>query len=358
MSADTERLAARVICVGFDGPAVTDDLRSVIARGVRSVILFQRNYQSREQLQALCREIKSLVPPTSSESILICVDHEGGRVQRFPGAFTHIPPMREVGQLATRAAGPDSDSHDDAELETAEHRARALGHVMASELRGIGIDLDLAPVLDVDSNPDNPVIGERSFGRDPHLVARLGCAMIDALQNHPSPPHRIAACGKHFPGHGDTSTDSHSHLPRLPHDLDRLREIELVPFVAAIRSGVASIMTAHVMFDAIDRESPATMSRAVIHELLRLELGFDGVVVSDDLEMKAIADHFGVERGAVAAAKAGVDLLLCCHTPAAQHAVIDALAKEASRDASLHNRMMRSAGRLAALHGCFVRHHP
>ncbi len=352
-AADIERAAARMICVGFDGPTVTDDLRSLIARGVRSVILFQRNYQSREQLRALCAEIRSLA--TAGDSILVCVDHEGGRVQRFPGAFTHIPPMREVGQLATRAAAPESDLHGAGELETAEHRARRLGHVMASELRATGIDLDLAPVLDVDSNPENPVIGERSFGRDPHLVARLGCAMIDALQNHPNPRDRIAACGKHFPGHGDASTDSHFYLPRLPHDLDRLREIELVPFIAAIRAGVVCIMTAHVMFDALDHELPATMSRAVIHDLLQSQLGFKGVVITDDLEMKAIADHFGVEQGAVKAAQAGADLILCCHTPARQHAVIDALASASSTDATLRDRLLESGHRLDALHARFVR---
>jgi beta-N-acetylhexosaminidase len=191
-------VCARLLCVGFDGHAVTPELREVIARGVRNVILFARNFVDRTQLAGLCREVKALAPP--GESILVCVDHEGGRVQRFLTGFTHIPPMREVGRIA----GED-------ELETAEHRARSLGHLIAGELRSCGIDLNLAPVLDVDSNPANPVIGERSFGRDPHLVARLGGAMIDALQSR-----GMAACGKHFPGHGDTSSDSHFHLPRLP----------------------------------------------------------------------------------------------------------------------------------------------
>jgi beta-N-acetylhexosaminidase len=349
-----ERAAARMLCVGFEGLAVTDDLRLLIARGVRSVILFARNYQNREQLIALCSEIKSLAPARHGETILICVDHEGGRVQRFIDGFTRIPSMREIGNLATTAPPPEADLHGSGELETAEHRARSLGHVIASELRGVGIDLNLAPVLDVDSNPANPVIGERSFGRDPHLVARLGCAMIDAFQNHPNPADRIAACGKHFPGHGDTHIDSHFDLPRLPHDLARLHEVELVPFVAAIKTEVSCIMTAHVMFDALDREGPATMSSAVIDDLLRTQLGLHGIVISDDLEMKAIADHFGVARGALRAASAGVDLLMCCHTPAHQHAVIDSLAREATRDTAFRERIGQSCRRLDEMHARFV----
>lgn len=334
-----ESECAQLVCVGFDGLAITADLRELIARGVRNVIMFARNYEAREQLTELCREIKSLA--TGNNSTLICVDHEGGRVQRFARGFTAIPPMREVGKLA-----------QEGELETAEHRARSLAHVMANELRSCHIDLDLAPVLDVDSNPANPVIGERSFGRDPHMVARLGCAMIESLQ---SPPHSVAACGKHFPGHGDTSTDSHFDLPRLPHDLKRLHEIELVPFAAAVKAGVACIMTSHVMFETLDPHFPATMSQRVMTGLLRGELGFDGVIISDDLEMKAITDHFGVERGAVMACAAGVDLLMCCHTPARQHAIIDALAGAVENGVLSPERLAQSRARLARLHVRFVR---
>lgn len=326
---------AKLVCVGFDGFAVNDNLRSVIARGVRNVILFARNYRDRAQLTELCREIRSLVP--HGESIMICVDHEGGRVQRFLDGFTHIPAMRDVGRIAMQG-----------ELETAEHRARSLAHVMATELRSCGIHMNLAPVLDVDSNPDNPVIGERSFGRDPHMVARLGCAMVETFQSN-----GLAACGKHFPGHGDTSTDSHFDLPRLPHDMPRLREVELVPFAAAIAAGVSSIMTSHVMFEALDPHFPATMSERVITGLLRGEMGFDGVVITDDLEMKAIGDHFGVVKGAIMAAKAGADMLMCCHTAVLQHEIIDAL-EHAIRGGGLSEVGIKgSIGRLADLHRRF-----
>ena len=326
-----------LLCVGFEGSSVNDDLRSILARGVRNVILFARNYIDRAQLTELCREVKTI--GSADAPILICVDHEGGRVQRFIDGFTKIPSMREVGRLA-----------QEGELETAEHRARSLAHVMASELRSCNIDLNLAPVLDVDSNPDNPVIGERSFGRDPHLVARLGCAMIESLQSN-----GVAACGKHFPGHGDTSTDTHFELPRLPHEMLRLREIELVPFIAAIKAGVSCIMTTHVMFDALDRHYPATMSERVIQGLLRNQLKFDGVVITDDLEMKAIADHFGVENGAVRACAAGVDMLMCCHTPDRQHAMIDALEKAVADGVIPQRRIDESLRRINKLHARFVR---
>ena len=330
---------AFLLCVGFDGLAVTPALREIIARGVRNVILFARNFVDRTQLSELCHEVKALAP--AGESILICVDHEGGRVQRFLTGFTRVPPMRDIGRIA-----------EEDELEPAEHQVRSLGRLIAGELRSCGIDLNLAPVLDVDSNPANPVIGERSFGRDQHLVARLGVDMIESMQ---STPHSIAACGKHFPGHGDTSNDSHFDLPRLPHDLKRLREIELVPFAAAISAGVACIMPAHVMFDALDRDAPATMSQRVVDGLLRTELGFEGVVITDDLEMKAIADHFGVVDGAVRACAAGADMLMCCHTPQRQHAIIDALDK-AFQDGRLPpQRIEESVRRIKALHGRFVR---
>ena len=300
--AEAHRAAARFLMIGFDGPVLPNAARDLLAHGVFGAILFSRNYVDRGQVAELCRSIKGC----AAHPIAIAVDHEGGRVQRFRGpGFSETQPMRDLGKHPGGA----------------EERARAIGRLIASELRPLGIDIDFAPVLDVDSNPKNPVIGERSFSHDPEIVARLGCALIDGLQSG-----GVAACGKHFPGHGDTDQDSHLDLPRLPHDLARLRSIELVPFAAAAKAGVASVMTSHIIFESLDRTRPATMSPPVL-ALLRDELRFRGVVVSDDLEMKAIADHYDVPQAAIDSVNAGCDLLLCCHTASLQTTILRALTK-------------------------------
>ena len=178
---------------------------------------------------------------------------------------------------------------------------------MAKELRAVGITLDYAPVLDVHTNPRNPVIGDRALGDQAADVARLGGVIVRTLQQE-----GVAACGKHFPGHGDTISDSHLELPLVEHPPDRLRAVEFVPFRAAVEAGVAAIMTAHVLVPALDDQRPATLSGRVVTDLLRHELGFAGVIVSDDLEMKAITHDYAVPRAAVLAVGAGCDGLLIC----------------------------------------------
>ena len=187
-------------------------------------------------------------------------------------------------------------------IDATRRMARALGR----ELADMGIDLDFAPVVDVDTNPANPVIGDRSFSSDPEQVAGHACAFIEALQET-----GVAACAKHFPGHGDTSVDSHLALPRVDHDLERLRAVELPPFAAASRVGVACVMTAHILLPSLDPERPASFSPAAM-TLLREEIGYEGLVFSDDLEMKAIEDHFEPRRVVHDSLEAGVDALLVC----------------------------------------------
>lgn len=301
---DHARAVARMFCIGFDGLDVPASAASLVERGVAGAILFRRNVASAAQLAALSASLKS----KADRPFLVSLDQEGGRVMRLRDGFTPVPPMRAVG-LAS-----------DVRL------ARDIGGLLAAELRAVNVDLDYAPVLDVDTNPDNPVIGDRSFSRDAQAVARLGCAVIEGLQ-----AGGVAACGKHFPGHGDTSQDSHVDLPRLSHDPPRLEAVELVPFAAAVRAGVASIMTAHVIFESLDPDYPATMSRPALDGVLRDRLGFDGVVISDDLEMKAIADHYGLEEAVIRGANAGVDLFLVCHHPDVQHRAIDLLAAAVER---------------------------
>jgi beta-N-acetylhexosaminidase len=325
-----ERETAAMVCVGFDGLEPTAELRALIERGVSSVVLFARNYESPQQLANLCSSIKSM----ADHPVMILIDHEGGRVQRLGSPFTRIPAMREIGRTG------------DPEL------ARDLGRVMARELRSVGIDMNLAPVMDVDSNPANPVIGERSFAHEPARVAQMGCAIINGLQCE-----GVAACAKHFPGHGDTELDSHLDLPRLSHDIQRLSQIELPPFRAAAQAGIAAIMTAHVIFEALDSHRPATMSTRVISCLLRdwNHIGFDGLVLSDDMEMKAIADHFEIEEAVTCAAGAGVDLMLVCHRADQQHRAIDALASAFGRGVIPRDALERSQRRLDAVVRRFAR---
>jgi beta-N-acetylhexosaminidase len=300
------RAVGQLLVGGFPGFEIHEEFAALVREGrAGGVVLFERNIESLEQAANLVTRLTQL---THTPRLWVAIDQEGGRVQRLRAPFPELPPMRALGETKKKTF------------------AQRAGHLLGQSLSMFGIDQDYAPVLDVDSNPDNPLIGDRSFSRDPSVVARLGAAFIDGLQST-----RVAACGKHFPGHGDTSEDSHHQLPSLPHDRARLDEIELVPFRAAVRTDVASIMTAHVMFPALDADHPATLSEQVIKTLLRDELGFDGVIITDDLEMKAIADHYSIEEAAVRAIRAGCDQLLICHQPSlverAHRAIMDAVQK-------------------------------
>lgn len=219
--------------------------------------------------------------------------------------------------------------------------AEKVGRLLGRELRAVGVDVDYAPVLDVDTNPDNPVIGNRSFSGEAQVVARLGVALAQGLE-----AEGVASCGKHFPGHGDTVQDSHLALPRLAHPMDRLEEVELVPFRAAVAANLAALMTAHVVFEEVDPHYPATMSRSVLQGILRERLGYGGLVVSDDLEMKAIADHYGGVEAARLGLHAGVDSFLCCHTADLAHAIIDVLAREAGAGGTPRERLGQAARRV------------
>jgi beta-N-acetylhexosaminidase len=297
---ELETAAARLVTVAFDGKSVTNELARLLDRGAGGVVLFARNVGTPAEVLELTRAIKR----RAARPLLVSIDQEGGPVARLRRGFTRVPPMRVVGRA------------NDATL------ARELGALLGRELRAVGVDLDYAPVLDVDTNPDNPVIGERSFGADPARVAELGVALAEGLASA-----GVSACGKHFPGHGDTTTDSHHELPRLSHDLERLERVELVPFRAAIAAAIPALMTAHVVFEAVDRELPATMNRGVIQGLLRERLGYDGFVVTDDLEMKAIAAHFSIADVVTRGLLAGVDAFLCCHRETLAHAAIDEIVR-------------------------------
>ena len=324
---EIRRLVAGLFCIGFPGTTVPREVRELQELGVAGAILFRRNVESPDQFAALCADLKK----TAGRPFLTSVDQEGGRVMRLRAPFTEVPPMRALG-----AAGDEG-------------LAEAVGEVLGRELRAVNVDLDYAPVLDVDTNPANPVIGDRSFARTPEEVGRLGAALIRGLQRA-----GVAACGKHFPGHGDTSQDSHTDLPRLPHTMARLESVELPPFEQAIRAGVASIMTAHVIFEPLDPRYPATMSRPALDGILRDRMGFDGVVISDDLEMKAIADHYGLEEAVVRGIQAGVDLFLVCHHADVQHRAIELLADAVARGEVSIDRVREARRRVDALVARYV----
>ncbi|HSC87717.1 MAG TPA: beta-N-acetylhexosaminidase [Polyangiaceae bacterium] len=290
--------AAQLLTVGFYDTTLNSTLKELLDRGVGGVVLFARNISSPEQVGKLIHDIKAY----AGRPLFVGLDQEGGLVQRLKDGFTRIPPMRAIGALA------------DVEL------AEQLGRFIGTELRAVGVDVNFAPILDVDTNPLNPIIGNRSFSRDPELVGRLGVALGRGLE-----AAGVASCGKHFPGHGDTAQDSHQELPSLPHSLERLEAVELVPFRAWTAANLASIMTAHVIFEPLDPDYPATMSRRVLHGILRERLGYQGLIITDDIEMKAIADHYGYEEAAIRGVNAGVDNFLCCHTADVAHRIIDTL---------------------------------
>ncbi len=334
MATEADRkLVARLLCVGFDGPVVNDAAREMIHAGVSGVILFARNASSHAELAQIAASLKACAAEIDGARVFIALDHEGGRVVRLRDGMTAVGPMREVGSVGAAEAA-------------------RVGAVFARELRSANIDLDFAPVVDVDSNPANPVIGDRSFSRDQSVVSECAVAFIEALQ-----AGGVAGCAKHFPGHGDTDVDSHLALPRLPHAIDRLRAVELPPFAAAAHAQVASIMTAHVVFEAIDEGVPATMSRKVIEGVLRDEIGFDGVVFSDCLEMEAIAGTMGIGEGAVRAIEAGVDCLLICHRLDRQRNAIEALSEALAGGRLSRARVLQAVERIDVMMNAFVTSH-
>ena len=282
---ELERLAAGCLFPGFAGLEPPDWIRRRLAEGLGGVVLYSRNVKSRDQLSSLNAALRA-----ERHDVLVAIDEEGGDVTRLEAANGSSYP----GNAALGAV-------DDVGL-TAQVAA-ALG----ADLRAVGVNLDLAPVADVNSNPSNPIIGIRSFGADPELVGRHVAAFVQGLQDA-----GVAACAKHFPGHGDTDADSHLELPTVNVDRETLLARELVPFRAAIAAGVRSLMTAHIRVPALD-DAPATTSRAILHDLLRGELGFGGMVMTDALEMRAISATSGVEAGAVRALAAGADALCFGH---------------------------------------------
>ncbi|RUS48657.1 beta-N-acetylhexosaminidase [Cohnella sp. AR92] len=294
-----EKVGQLFIC-GFDGHEPTEGIRRLIEEfSLGGIVYFRRNMRDAAQVAELSASLQRL----AKYPLFISIDQEGGMVVRLEEGVTVMP-----GAMAIGAAGQPEWAYEAASLSGA-------------ELREIGLNMNFAPCLDVNNNPSNPVIGVRSYGEHPESVAALGVAALKGYQ-----ASGVAAVAKHFPGHGDTDADSHHELPVVPHGRERLDSIELVPFRAAIASGVDAIMTAHVVFPAYEPDDvPATLSKRILTGLLREQLGFEGVVVTDCLEMNAISETIGVARGAVKAVKGGADLILVSHRLDRQIAAVEAV---------------------------------
>ncbi|WP_051857554.1 glycoside hydrolase family 3 N-terminal domain-containing protein [Streptomyces cellulosae] len=303
---DLDEAAHRCLVAGFEGTSVVPDtLKRLVDRGLGGVILFTRNVRDAEQVRRLTDTLRSLRP-----DLLVGIDNEGGGIGHLVGAGApDVPGSYALGVV------------DDTVL-----TARC-ADALAGHLAGLGITASYAPVADVQHQPDNPIVRTRAFGTDPQLVARHVRAWIAATE-----ARGIASCAKHFPGHGGTLTDSHHELAVDPRPYE---ELDLAPFRAAVAAGVPMLMSAHVVFPALDANRPATLSRRILGDLLRLDLGFDGVLVSDALEMKAIADRYGEEAGARIALAAGADQVVV--------AVPDLEVTLSCRDAvigALHSRLL------------------
>jgi beta-N-acetylhexosaminidase len=277
-----------MIVSGFEGTCLNSRTEKLISeQGIGGLILFDRNYENPKQIKSLIEDLQSLTSQ-NSPPLFISVDQEGGRVARLKEPFTQFPPMCCLGQA----------NSDDL--------AYRFGIAMGKEMKAVGINMDYAPVLDVHSNPENPIIGKRAISSNPQVVARLGCKIIQGFKDTGTIP-----VGKHFPGHGDTSQDSHLTLPRVERSKESLEKMELVPFAQAFHEGLDVIMTAHVVYPAWDENFAATFSKYILNDILRKKMTFQGLVMSDDLEMQAVTQT--PEELPALAINAGVDLFLICH---------------------------------------------
>jgi beta-N-acetylhexosaminidase len=331
---ELRRHVGRLAVIGFAGHSVPAGLRELAAEfDLGGVVYFARNVVDPPQVAELSREVASLA---RDWPLWIGVDQEGGRVARLKAPFTEWPPAITLGRSGDEAL--------------AARFARAL----AAELAAVGVNLDHAPVLDVHTNPANPVIGDRALAERAEDVARLGAVVIRTLQEA-----GIAACGKHFPGHGDTSVDSHTELPYVEHDRRRLDAVEFVPFRRAIAEGVAAIMTAHVLVLPVDAHKPASLSRAAIQQLLKNTLGFPGVVFSDDLGMAAISATTPLPAAAVEAIIAGTDVVMLCNsTIDEQVATLEAIIRAAEAGLLKQERIDDALGRQRKIKERFLAKRP
>lgn len=279
----------QMILAGVSGTSIDANANKLISQfHVGGIIFYKYNFETPTQVIQLVNQLKAR--NSSSLPLLLGVDQEGGRVTRLPGGLTNFPPNKQIGQVNN----PEF--------------SYKVGTLLGHELKEFGLNLDFAPVLDINSNPNNPVIGDRSFGNNAEVVSKLGIQTMKGIQSQ-----NVITTIKHFPGHGDTSVDSHLDLPIVNKSLKELKELELIPFERAINQGADVVMVAHILLPQLDKTNPGTMSKAVMTDLLRKQLGFTGVIITDDMTMGAITEHYGIGKAAVESVKAGSDIILVGH---------------------------------------------
>ncbi len=301
---DLRRLAGQRMAVGFDGTEINEDIRDLISNyKIGNIILFRHNIKSNGQLKKLCEDLQELIRYHTGQEAFITIDQEGGMITRLGQDAANVP-----GAMAIAATGRVEN-------------AFLAGKITGEQLSSVGVNFNLAPTVDVNSNWNNPVIGVRSYGDKPEEAAKYAVAMTKGLLEG-----GVYACAKHFPGHGDTNVDSHVGLPLINKDVSELEQCELIPFQRVIEAGIPAVMTTHILFPKIEKDNiPATMSHKIITGLLKEKLGFQGLVVSDCMEMSAIKKYYGTVEGCLQAIGAGVDLIFISHTASVAREVSDAL---------------------------------
>lgn len=317
-----EKIGQLIIC-GFDGYTLDNNFKNLIKENhLGGVILFSKNIKNSDGLINL---INSLKETNSSNKIplFISVDEEGGPVSRMPNEIYDIPSNKYIGQI----------NNEDFSYE--------IGKLLGKQLSAFGFNLNFAPVLDINSNPNNPVIGIRSFGNDKDLVSKLGVKVINGIKEE-----NIIPVAKHFPGHGDTSVDSHLNLPVVNHDFNRLNNFELIPFKEAIKNGVDAIMVAHILLPKLDKNNPATLSKTIITDILRNKLNFNGLILTDDMTMGAITENYNIGDAAVKSINAGSDIILVCHETNNINTVINSIKLAVSKNIITESRINESVYRI------------
>jgi beta-N-acetylhexosaminidase len=316
----------QLVIVGVDGYLNNQNSIQLIEKyHVGGFILFKRNIKNSDQMVSLLNSLKE-TNAVNNLPLFLSIDEEGGRISRMPNEFLKLPSNQKIGERNN------------------EFISYQIGTILGEQLRMYGFNMDFAPVLDINSNPKNPVIGDRSFGIEPNIVTTLGIQTMLGLQSQ-----NIISVVKHFPGHGDTSEDSHKSMPVVNSDLKRLNSFELIPFRAAIENNVDVIMVAHILLPKLDEENPASLSEAVITELLRKNMNFDGVVITDDFTMGAIENNYEIGKAAVKSIQAGSDIVLVCHDFDKQETVFNAI-KDAVLNGQISiDRINQSVNRIVNL---------